>query len=485
MSVVIEGKEYTESEFITLAKAGVLHIGQKNNPGSTTIDAPTLQGAFPGNVNQYGIFSGPGVRPQRYSALARPRSFLSLVSMTPSEYEAELIEIMTGQTAGAGNNSSDWCGDAPTAGQLKTCQQIFKYGDFAMRTRLNPLPLTGHLRNISDIPGEVLNSGPSENPFIPEMMFNLRDTRSQLALELFNIGVEIGRQMELVAMNGVYTGSQSNTYRGFWHQFTGLDAQIKTGYQDQGSPAHPDCPAADSAVISFNAAINSTDANGQNIVQAAHDMYWGLRYRAEQVGMSGVNWAIVMRPEQFRAMTEVWACQYATYRCQSTNAGQPFVNDVLNTNALRLEMMNGQYLLIDGQAVPVVFSEGIPNPAIANNTYEADFYFVAFNWNGSPLLRMEYFNLANPYAREYASFVDPQNTMVLNNGLYLVSKSYQGSCMQYKFDARFRMIVETPFLCGRIDNVNYSFLAPVREAIPGTSFYQNGGSTYRTTYITT
>lgn len=487
MLIKIANKEYSAEDLAVLAKYNLLNVGQKNDPASTTLTVPALQGPFQGDATQFGIFSAPGVRPQRFSALQYPRSFLSLVKMAPSEYTADLLEIVTGQTAGSGNNATSFCTTAPLAGQLKTCQQIFKWGDFSMQTRLGSLMQTGQLRNRAEIPGDILNTGANENPFIPEIMFNIRDTRSQLALEMYNLGIEIGRQMELLAIRGVYTGNNSNVYRGFFTEFTGLDAQIKTGYTDLGSPGAPLCPAVDSAVISFNAAVNGTigGGDGRNIVQAAHDLYYGLNDRAVAVGMSDTQFAFIMRKEQFRAIVEQWACQYATYRCVSTNAGQPLTNDVTNTNALRLELMRGQYLLIDGIQVPVVFTEGISNPAIANATYEADMYLVAVYWAGMPLLRMEYFNAANQWSREFGSYTDPQNTQVINNGMYLVGKHNTGTCMEYVVQARFRMIVETPFLCGRIDNVNYNYRAPSREAIPGTSLYDDGGSTYRGVYGTT
>src|SRR5687767_7924249 len=113
MAVRIGDADYNEVELKALAKAGVLQIGRKHDPASTTATAGPLHGPFHGNENQYGAFSTPGVRPQRFSALQRPRSFARLLRMTASEYFQERLEITTGVTAGSGSNATGFCGNPP------------------------------------------------------------------------------------------------------------------------------------------------------------------------------------------------------------------------------------------------------------------------------------------------------------------------------------------------------------------------------------
>src|SRR5574342_35694 len=474
-------KEYSEIELKALEKAGVLHIGteyrQKHDPASTTLTAPTLHGPFPGNANQFGLFSGAGVRPERHSALARPRTLARLLQPTPSEYTNELLEIMTGQTASTGTNATGFCGNPPTVGQLKVCRQQFIWGSYSVKTDLNAVPLIGQLRDRADVPANILHASPAANPLIPDMMYRLDQTRSQLQYELFRIGVSTERSLETVLIQGNTALNSTQSQHGWIAEFAGLDGQIATGHTDQ--PTGVACPAADSAIVNFNADVAGTIAggDGRNVVQAAHDLVWALKDRGAQVGMEGVEYAIIMRGEQFRAVVEQWACQYATYRC-SGSAGNPFNTNTNDTNALRLEMLGGEYLLIDGMAIPVVFSDGIPREVLANNTYMADMYVVPISWNGMQLLRFEYFNMANPYATEYRQFVSPDDKTVLNNGLYLAAKRTTGFCDEYLFAARMRLILETPFLAGRLDNVQFVFQAPIRDAIPGLSFYADGGLTY-------
>ena len=478
MGIVLNGVEFTEKQISEMNKAGLLNIGQKNDPSSAT---PTASGTFQGqsftNPNQYGIFSNPGVRPDRFSALMRPRSMAQLLRPTKSDFGNEIVSIMTGQTAGVANAQTDWCAPGALAGVLKACQQVYAFGNMKMATRIVPLQEVGILRNRADIPGEILNSPPSEHPFIPDIMYRMTDTRSQLQYELFTLGNQIMRSFETELFRGVAGTNTSIT--GWWKDFAGIDSLVKTGYVD--SITNVACPAADSIVISWNADVGAT-VNGSNVVQSFADQYYAVNDTARQVGMDGVQFAFVMRIEQFRALTEVWSCQYLTYRCQSTNAGQPIQITGDETNRLRLEMQNGQYLLIDGQPVPVIFSDGIQLERLgaANpNILRSDAYLLPISWNGRPLLRPEYHDMGNVYAREFASMIYP-SAEFLNNGMYMLGKREAGGCVELEISMKMRIFIETPFLCVRWDDMSYAYGAQTRTADPATTFlYKNGGVTYR------
>ena len=477
--ITIGDKQFTPEELQVLSKAGVLNIGQKNDPASTTLTASTLQGPFPGNAAQFGIFSGAGVRPDRFSAMARPdsliRTVVGLGGMNPSRYVNEILEIMTGQTAGGTTNASGFCGNPPVVGDLKVMRRVFTWGDYYVKTNLDAVPLISQLRDRADVPGNILNAGPRANPLIPDMMYRLTDSQSHLQHELFKLGVDLERTMETVAIQGVAATDNSNT--GWFHEFAGLDGQIATGITD--SVTGLAAPAVDSTVISFNADITGTnaDGSGRNFTETITDTVEGRLIDAAKVGMEGVVLAIVMRREQFYRATQVVACQNAIYNC--TGAQYEEVNrDGSEIQRQRLAMYNGQYLALNGRQVPVVFSEGVVLEGIANNTYRSDIYIVPLNWGGLPLLRLEFFPMNNPYALEFANFNGMKIT-VLNNGLFVVGSRDTGLCVEYHFAARFRLVLETPFLAARIDNVEYSYLLNTRTAHPGQSLHVDGGISYR------
>lgn len=477
MGIVLNGIEFTEKQISDMSERGLLNIGQKNDPSSSTpTQSQVLQGTSFTNPNQYGLFSYPGVRPDRFSALQRPRSMASLLRPQKSEYGNEIIEIMTGQTAGVANNQTDWCAPGALAGVLKTCQQVYTFGNFKMNTRITPVQEVGLLRNRADVPADILNRPPSENPFLPDRMYQLTDTRNQLQYELYTLGVQIERSFETELFRGV-SGTNTSVV-GWWKDFAGIDGLVKTGYADvYGTP----CPAADSIVVTWNADVGAT-VNGSNIVQSMADQYYAVNDTARQVGLGGVQFAFVMRVEMFRALTEVWSCQYLTYRCQSSNAGQPIQITGDETNRLRLEMQNGQYLLIDGQPVPVVFSDGIALDPLgfgAQKVFRADAYLLPISWNGRPLIRPEYHDMGNAYAREFVNAIYP-SAEFMNNGMYLFGKREAGGCVEFEISMKMRVFIETPFLCARWDDIIFSYGAQTRTADPSSTYlYRNGGVTYR------
>ena len=501
----VAGVQFSRQQIKALEKAGVDLVGKskelsrprglgpaystrfKDNPNSSTLTGQALNGPYQGNANQWGLFSQPGARPERFSTLSRPLSMLRLLveqgSLRRSEYVNELLEIMTGQTDGAGSNATGFCGTPPTAGQLQVMMRIFKFGQYYIKSQLNAVPLTGRLVNRADVPGRILNAGPESNPFIPDVMYQLTDTRSQLQTELFTVGVEAERTTEQVSVIGNNSLSSTSTHRGWISEFAGLDSQIKTGYTDAISGIAAN--SADSISENWqNQTVGGTQtSSGRNIVQLVADIYYGLIQRAAQVGMDGFELAIVMRPEFFRALTDVYACSYATARCTNGAAGTPQIIDQTVINNLRLEMLDGQYLLIEGVKVPVVFTQGIPLTQLGANLYSNTFYFVPVSWAGRPLVSIEYFPMDNEYANEYRNFVTANRFRVLNNGLWLVGEAQTPMCLEYHFVNSMRLILETPFLAARVDNIQFTYLVGSYSPYPGESYlYRDGGTSYRVPY---
>lgn len=443
----------------------------KHTPASTTPDAPTLHGPFPESTTQWGIFSRPGVRPQRYSALTRPWSLANVLGLESSNLLTEILEVMTGVTdASGGTNATSWCGNPPVPGQAKVCQQIYKWGKWFMKTHLNVLPEIGTLRNRSDVPAQIMNAGPSNNPFIPDLMYRLADPQSQLQYELFLVGVALERRLEIVLARGNNATAAANTQVGWMAEFNGLDQLVKTGHTDAVTGLT--CPAMDSVVINYNANVNTTTVGGRNIVQVISDMVYGIRQRAVKNGMSP-SWVFVMREELFKSLVENYVCNYNTYRCSGAT-NQPLNNDAAEINRMRLAMQNGMYLEVDGVPYPVVWTEGIADATPLANTHESDLFFIPVSDAGTPLTRIQYFPMDNQYIQEFSAFAGDQ-IAILNNGMYMAAPRDNGFCKEYLFGAKMRLILETPWLAGRIDNLQYTFSANIRNAIPDASFYADGG----------
>jgi hypothetical protein len=471
-------KQYTIEELKELRDA--MGLAEKHDPASTTLYTPTLQGPFQGSTTQFGLFTYPGVRPERYSAMARPYSFAqALGAPTASQFYEELLSVLLGQTEASGTNAETWCDNPPEVGNAKECKQAFYWGQYFVKTQLNAVPEIGQLRNRSDVPGSVMPgfSNPEmRNPLIPDLFYRLVDTRDQLAYELWKIGVEFERTIDVVGVAGDNSQAYTATEHGWTSEFTGIDSMIKTGYTDVKTSQT--CAAMDSVVITFGADVGATipsepAASARNITIAITELVRAVRNRARKMGYgANVSWYFLMREEAFHRVVEEYACNYASYRCSGSGANN-LVTMATETQKLMLDMIAGQYLLVDGVAYPVVFSEGIPQTNAAG-TFTSDIYLVPDTWNGQKLTYLQYFPMDNQYATQFRGFADSDDITILNNGLWIAGVNSTGLCKEYEFGCKMRLIMETPFLAGRLDNVSYYFTTEIRNALPGSSFYANG-----------
>lgn len=476
--------EFSEAELIVLAKAGMLNVGEKHDTSSATPNAAPLHGPFPGSSTQFGILSQPGVRPGLFNGASQPRGISQVIPAVKSVIQNETIQILTGVTAGSGNNNTSACADAPVAGDLKTMSYTNTFGIVHIGTKIDDVTQIGLRRDRTDVDRDVLNNAMQTNPFLPRVpgIDGAGIAQSRLRAAIYTLGTELGRNMGPVQYVGV-AGTESNTYRGIARQWNGLDRWIRTGYQD--SVTGLAAPRADSLVYGFNAPITGTGtgafANGRSIVQAITEMIFSMHDLDAQLGLGDVQRALVMRPDAFLALVDQWSCAYAVAYCSSDAAGQPLTRDAEATRRRRDDMWNGRYLLVNGEAFPVIFDDSIPRDVLANNYYKSDIYLVALSWNGQPMLFAEYFPMDNSEAEEFLTGMGIQEatSTTVNDGLYRVFKRQTKGCIQYDFFARLRLTVLAPFMFGRIDDVFYNSYYRQTDSTPGASFHYDGGSTYR------
>lgn len=476
-AIKIGGKEFDAGTVQQMIDAGLLGAGQKHDTSASTPSNAPLNGPYPGNSTQFGIFSEPGARPGYWDATPRVRSFARAIPMYRSLVQQELIDIATGVTVGSGNNQTSACAVGPKPGALKAGRISATFGIIHMSTKIFDITQAGMRRNRADIPQERLNRAMVENAWMPQVpgIQGEGSLNSALRAELYALGIELERTTSLVHFTGV-AGTEDNTYRGVARQWNGLDSLIKTGYTD--SVTGQAIPAADSEVVSFDAlADGGSDALGRTIVAALIDTYYGQTDFMSRLGITP-GYALVMRPDLFRALAAVWSCTYSTTRCTSSAAGQPLVRDAVSVRAEYEAMLNGNYLPMEGTNVPVLFDDGIARETLGNGHYKSDIYGVALTGNGRPVLYGEYFDMNNPEAQEIAgSFGDAASTTV-NNGLYRVFKRVTGGCIEFDFFARPRLISDAPFMNFRLDDVAYKSHFDQRDARVGESYYVNGGRSY-------
>lgn len=474
MPVNISGKDYTPQELEVLAKAGVLAL--KNDPASTTLPGAQLHGPLQDGSGNFGPLSLPGIRPEMLSAMQRPDSLSAALPLIRSDVWEEKIDIMTGVTASPGTNADGWCGDPPSVGALKKCGQKYRFGQYYTKDDLVALADVGMRRDRADVPRSILNLGPGAaiNRFVPDIVFSLPDTMSQFRYNQWMVGVSTERDVCPVTIHGDDTTTGANREHGWIREFDGLDLQIKTGYTDWDSGLA--CPAADSVVMSYNALVSGSAADGRTITQYWQDLMWALTQRARKARLMGVSWVAVMRDSLFYELSSQIACNVYTARCTaSTNAAQN--QDAVTIESLRLSMLNEHYLLWHGQRIPVITDECITEEVLGDKYYKSDLYVAPTDWMGMPLTYFQYFPMDNAYAVEHGQMLGSQ-VKRLNGGLWLVGERDTGLCLEHHYQMQVRLIVEAPFLAGRIDDIWYYYYPETRDAIPGYSRYADGGVSY-------
>ena len=472
--------EFSESELAVLAKAGQLHVGAKHDVSSTTPTATPVQGPFPGNNAMYGPLGVTGnvPRPGLWNATARLRSFAQAIPLFRSLNQNEVIDVATGVTAGVGNNVVGACAVGPKPGQLKSARITSPFGIIHMSSKIADITQAGMRRNYGDTDRQFFNGMATTNPWLPQVPGIDGDggLATLLRTEMMTVGVELERNIGQVHFTGV-SGTENSTYRGVARQWNGLDRLIRTGWTDVDGYS---APALDAAVVSFNAnADGGSDSFSRTIVGALIDTYFGQVDYLRRIGVAP-EFALVMRPDLFRALAQVWSCLYSTTRCLSTQAGTPVVRDAVSIRAEYESMLNGMYLPMEGENVPVLLDDNIVRETLGNAYYKSDIYGVALRGNGRPVIYGEYFDMANSQAEELVGFVDASSiTRTVNDGLYRVFKYQTGGCLEFDFYSRPRLITDAPFMHFRLDDVFYRSAYNQHDAQPGSSYYANGGTTYR------
>ena len=479
--------DYEKLANVLLARQSAGVRGKAVGSTPTAIYGHGVTGPQPGGTA--GLFTFPGLEPDIINAMVMPR--LGLLDALPSRtsiYDNPLYGIMTGVTASTGSEATGVCDDPPTAGLMKLCMHAFVWGRFERMTRVFDVSRSGRFINRSDFNDLTLIGNPlNANPLAPDQPGNGSPdlaVRSEIAKALFEFGVAWGRDFAPILYDGSPTNNTANL--GYKEPY-GLDILINTGYKDAETGVA--CPAADSIIRDFGSLdLAGSTANTTHFLQQMTNIYRNLRYNATRMGLTPATWALAMPWSLFYQITEVWPIAYATYRNVVLNDNNRGVVDLNAINTQRDEMrgdvftQTGQYLLIDGQRVPVILDDGIVETVHAGAKFTSTIYFVPLRVIGNrPATYIEYLNYDGPMgAMEMARQFAPQGSYFTTNGGRFLwhAKPPTNYCVQELALTEWRVILETPQIAARLENVGYVPVAEQRSPFPSnSSYYVNGGAT--------
>lgn len=430
-----------------------------------------------------GLYSMPGLSKPVFSAMLLPDTGLaSRLPTRASRDQNPIYGIFTGVTATTGSEPADACADPPTAGLSKLCMHTFVFSRFSRQTRAFDIDRSGLITNRGEFLDLELMNNPfdvsPQNPGVPTLPTSAADVlRSESAKAVFELGVSMARD----SARELYTGNPANN-SGARQYYYGLDILINTGYRDAESGTA--CPAADSIVQSFN--NGRIDLAPTSIVTVITYMMRNLRYIAQRVGLDPATWALTMRFGAFYELSQVWPLAYYTTGNTIQTAAQPIVNDGRGLIEFRDDMRNNNYLMIDGQKVPVIIDEAITETSPAPGIFSSTIYFVPLTvLGGVPVTFFEHINYDGPMgALEMAQVMAPDGSYSTSDGGRFLwhRKPPANFCVQMVAKTQPRLMLLTPHIAARLTNVRYAPYLHERGSFTDDGYFANGGRTDRLGY---
>jgi hypothetical protein len=471
------------AQYAAAKAGGTGRVGYKHNASGTPT---TTYGHGPG-----GLFSYPGVDPQIFSAMLGIESgLIGALPKYPSVYTNPIFETITGvQADAAGSEPVNVCDPALVAGLLKACKQTSVFGRYRRQTREVYLNRLGQRTDYSDPTNlRLMNAfpAPADAVMAPALAGGL--SQDVLNLEMAKILMEFGTSVNRLLAVQLWRGNPSNNTAGNgYKEMTGIDTLIGTGKIDAETGIA--CPAMDSNVLDFNYQ-DIENFTPSDIVEVLTYIYRYARTNARRMGLLPVEFAFAMREELFYELTAAWPCSYMTWRCNFRNQTGD-VSQVVDSQtmvAFRDTMRRDEYLLIDGIQVPVILDDGIHESVSGDNRripvggFASDIYLIPLTvLGGTPVAYMEYFQHDNAdIAATLGAGHLAGQVWTTNNGAWIWSAERSRLCVFWEGKVEPRMILRTPQLAARLQNVAYTPLMHTRQPFPADPYFRDGGVTSRT-----
>ncbi len=455
-------------------------VGQKSvTPGTPSTN---LMYGSPVPGAAAGYFGICGLDGTLINASVGPRGIESILPSFGTDITNPEFAILTGFEQVAGQSESESaCADC-IIGESEGCILTAQFGKICRGSKELSLtdintrrtPGETRLRMFGDI------TGPDGRPIPGAGFGTIIDDEREWAM------VEAAVMLQRAFQTMVWQGNPaSNVGQGYW-EFPGFDLLIGTGKVDAHTGVA--CAAADSDIKDFG--YNLVSGNAQDIVEVMSMMAAYLGFNADRMGLTPVETVIAMREELWYALTEVWPLSYNTYpRNVLMNANAQVNVDGMAMINQRDAMRQGKYLDLLGRRYQVVTDDGIAEQTNVNNanvpagSWASDIYFIPVRVRGQATAYFEYQDFSKTLQGIAQNMLNDAQAQVwiTDGGRFLVDRTYTNRCYHTNVTTKPRLILRTPHLAGRIQNVRYNNLQHFREAIDQNSpYFQKGGSATRT-----
>jgi len=447
----------------------------KQMGGKALTLAPT--GVAP--VGPGGIFGVCGLDQQVVNLALAPQGIDTLLPVFPSVFIAPQYASITGFGAEVGDDPNGVCDDCPSVG-MQSCIQTAPLGRYCYETEemeINEIITRINRGVFTDL--QVLGSIFGERQFPAA-----DDTAGWINLATQSEMIKVGVNFQRTLAQQVYVGNPANnSVGGGYMEFNGMDILINTGKVDTitGTP----CAALDSDLKDFN--YNNVCGVAPDIVEYISMMELFLRHKAERQGLAPATWAISMRPELWQELTACWPCKYLTNRCvTATPTATSVINDTANVD-LRDAMRNGMFLTVNGRNIPVVTDDGIfednstNSDNLAMGEFASDIYFIPLRARNVPVTYWEHLDYSKA-APEVSALKGMQQFWWTDDGRFMWNVQQQSWCFKLQAKIQPRIVMKTPQLAGRIENVMYTPLQHLASPFPEDPYFAKGGVDERSKY---
>lgn len=475
-------------EFVAMYEAFTKVKELHTKTASTTNTAQLLFG-------DTGLFAVFGLESDIITSYVRPDGISGELQrrghIFPTTIEQPVLGLITGIQDDGAAAVANPCSDAPT-GYLKACNLFFQSGRLQFDTATIEFDkiftqLNSGVNTDLRLRGRLL--GVSEADF-PRGLNEDQVVKLVFMSEMVKVGMLMARgttnQMGLTRQN--WQGAiANNTAGGGYKEYPGLDAQITTGHVDAQSGTA--CPAVDSDVKNFNYQnLFSNNANNTpNIVWYLAMLEYYLRFNAQRMGLDPVEWVVVMNPNLWAEFTSVWPIAYNTNRgAELLTVGNTRLN--LDARAMTDErdaMREQMTVAINGRRYPVVVDDGIneqvngDNANIPAGSYASSIYMLPLTINGGfPVSYLEYYDY-RVGMQQIQALMGKQTWWTDGGSFSWALDPIIKWCTKMSAKTERRIVLRTPQLAGRIDNVLYSPLQHLRESFTGSPYEQDGGVSTR------
>ena len=412
------------------------------------------------------------------STHVKPRGIGTVLPAFESNSETPKFGFLTGISDDIGSEPTAVCADAPT-GYMKGGFLTAQFGRVFRDTETIDIGETLRMINRGEtmdlqLFGAILSDAAG-------VLFPQMDASGVLDLATKAQMVVAATLMERVLARMIWNGSPAANIEPAYREFPGFDAQIVTGHTDVDSGTA--MPSADSTILDAN--YGNLDA-GLDIVGLMQEAEYHVDILAEDT-VGGVDGWIVMRPQVWKHLTEIWPCQYNTNACNTGMQGSEsrLVIDGRENITERDNMRRSLVIQINGKDYPVVLDSGITESTNADDAanhdpgeYSSSIYFIPRMIAGNlPVTYWQYLDFRAAAAQ--IALLNNQATFWTDNGRFLWSYDSVHSCFKLKMRTEPRIVLRTPQLAWRIDNVLIAPALHNREFHPDHAHWVDGGISTR------